>query len=65
MTDIVEQLRLEAGRACNLLHCAMVGACNCLTKTHEARWHDEECFYRKLSEQCDRLEAAIDAAMKG
>ena len=61
-SDMVIVPRKELGDGISLLHQAMVGACNCLTKTHEARYHAENCFYRKLSDQCDKLEATIAAA---
>lgn len=54
--------RKELGDGISLLHQAMVGACDCLTKTHEAKYHAESCFYRRLSEQCDKLEATIAAS---
>ena len=54
--------RKELGDGISLLHQAMVGSCDCLTKTHEAQYHAENCFYRKLSEKCDKLEAALAAA---
>lgn len=53
------ELRHEAGKACSMLHQAMIGACNCDTKTPEAAWHNGRCFYRLLSEQADRLEALL------
>jgi len=54
--------RKELGDGISLLHQAMVGACDCLTKTHEAKYHAESCFYRRLFEQCDKLEATIAAS---
>ena len=54
-----DALRTEAGRACSMLHQAMVGACNCGVKSREAPWHNGECFYRRLSEQADRLEVLL------
>jgi len=60
--DMVMVPRKELGGGISLLHQAMVGACDCLTKTHEAKYHAENCFYRKLSAQCDKLEATLAAA---
>ena len=60
--DMVMVPRKELGDGISLLHQAMVGACDCLTKTHEAKYHAENCFYRKLSAQCDKLEATLAAA---
>ena len=60
--DMVMVPRKELGDGISLLHQAMVGACDCLAKTHEASYHAESCFYCKLSKQCDKLEATLAAA---
>lgn len=54
-------LRQEAGKACAMLHRAMAldRVCDCEAYTIHAAAHHEQCFYRLLSEQSDRLEALL------
>ena len=41
----------------------LVGSCNCMTKTPEAKYHDELCYYRMLSEKADSTDG-LDEKMK-
>lgn len=34
---------------------AMSGSCNCVTKTPEAKYHDELCYYRLLKEKEEQI----------
>ena len=33
-----------------------VGSCNCLTKTNEAKFHDDNCSYKRISNSIKGLE---------
>jgi hypothetical protein len=45
------------------LELAMVGSCNCLTKTHDPKYHNENCKYKAISDglsEIERLESISD-----
>lgn len=44
---------------------AQIASCNCQTKTHETRYHKDECRYRVLADALAALEAVDDTAAAG
>lgn len=44
---------VQVGKMRSLLEYACIGACNCLTKTPESKYHTETCLYRQYREAID------------